>query len=44
MNQLINDVGAGVQPHHLAKSFLWSEIGWIWAKIGKIKGISSKCN
>jgi len=36
MNQLINAVGAGVQPHPLAKFFL-SEIGWIWAKIGKIK-------
>jgi len=36
MNQLINAVGAGVQPHLLVK-FFWSRIGWIWAKIEKIK-------
>jgi len=43
LNQLINAVGAGMQPHPLAKIFLernWLDLGefdWIWVKIGKIK-------
>jgi len=44
LNQLINAVGAGMQPQPPAKNFFGAELVGFGRKLGKLGRISGKCN